>query len=144
MRALLDVSVLIALLDANHVFHEKVHEWWEKNGPLGWASCPLSENGAIRIMTNHSYPRPKKLSVSEVLSHLRDFASHTNHQFWAEDISLRDISIFDPARMLNGTHLTDIYLLALAARNQGRLVTLDQNIPLSPVRIAQPENLSIL
>ena len=144
MRALLDVNVLIALLDANHIFHQRVHEWWAKNEHLGWASCPISENGLVRIMTNASYPRQKRLSVLEVLTNLRAFAANTNHEFWAEDISLRDSKIFDPERILSGTHLADIYLLAIAARNQGTLATLDQNISVSSVRIAKPENLSVI
>jgi|SRR6185312_9893713 len=144
MRALLDVNVLIALLDANHIFHQKVHDWWGKNEGSGWASCPISENGVIRIMTHHSYPRQKRLNVLEVITNLRAFATNTNHEFWPEDISLRDSKIFEPERILSGTLLTDLYLLALAAKNQGALVTLDQNISLSAVRTAKPEHLNIL
>jgi toxin-antitoxin system PIN domain toxin len=144
MRALLDVNVLIALLDANHVFHEKAHDWWEKNQAQGWASCPLSENGVVRIMTGTAYPRQKRFVPREVIGSLQNFASTSAHQFWADDLSLRGIAVFDSERILNGQHLTDFYLLALAAKNQGRLVTFDQNISLSPVRIAKPENLLVL
>jgi hypothetical protein len=144
MRALLDVNVVIALLDADHVFHEKAHEWWAKNESQGWASCPLSENGVVRIMTSTAYPKQKRFTPSEVIGYLQNFASDTDHQFLAEDISLRDAKSFDSERMLSGQFLTDIYLLALAAKNHGRLVTFDRNISLSAVRIAKPENLSVL
>ena len=50
MRALLDVNLLIALLDPDQVFHERAHDWWEANRSAGWASCPLTENGVVRIM----------------------------------------------------------------------------------------------
>ena len=144
MRALLDVNVLIALLDGNHVFHERAHAWWIKNEDHGWASCPLIENGVIRVMTLPSYGRQLKFIPSEVVDGLQKLASTTNHEFWADELSLLDNKIFDPERILNGQHLTDLYLLALAAKNHARFVTFDQNIPLSPVRIAKPENLLVL
>jgi toxin-antitoxin system PIN domain toxin len=144
MRALLDVNVLIALLDGNHVFHEKAHTWWIKNEAKGWASCPLSENGVIRVMTIPAYRKQKKLVPSEVVESLQNFASTTNHEFWADDLSLRDNKIFDSEKILSGQHLTDIYLLALAAKNHSQLVTFDQNIPVLPIRIAKPENLLVL
>jgi hypothetical protein len=80
----------------------------------------------------------------EVVDGLQKLTSTTNHEFWADELSLRDHKIFDPERILNGQHLTDLYLLALASKNAGRFVTFDQNIPLSPVRIAKPENLLVL
>jgi uncharacterized protein len=144
MRALLDVSLLIALLDGNHVFHEKAHAWWTKNEAQGWASCPFSENGVIRVMTIASYRKENKFVPSDVVAGLQNLTATTNHEFWADELSLLDNKIFDAERILSGQHLTDLYLLALAAKNHARFVTFDQNIPLSPVRIAKPENLLVL
>jgi hypothetical protein len=75
---------------------------------------------------------------------LKTFASQTDHTFWLDDISLRDEKIFALDRVLRSHQLTDVYLLALATKHNGRLVTFDQGLSLSPVRIAKPENLLAL
>ena len=48
MRALLDVNVLIALLDAGHVHHTRASQWLISEIGHGWASCPLTQNGCVR------------------------------------------------------------------------------------------------
>jgi uncharacterized protein len=143
VRALLDVNVIIALLDSDHSFHSRAHQWWVLNKKAGWASCAISENGVVRIMANSSYGNQTRFSPSDVIGALKTFVSHTDHEFWVEDISLRE-NVFTTERILSSRQLTDIYLLALAAKHGGRLVTFDQNISLSAVTIAKPENLSVL
>jgi toxin-antitoxin system PIN domain toxin len=144
MRSLLDVNVIIALFDPDHTLHNKAHEWWATNSGSGWASCPISENGVVRIMANPAYSKQVHFSPGDLIGRLRKFASQTDHEFWPEDISLRDEKIFVEERLLNSRQLTDIFLLAVAAKHHGRLVTFDQNISLSTVRIAKPENLVVL
>ncbi|TLZ12344.1 MAG: hypothetical protein E6K34_17875 [Gammaproteobacteria bacterium] len=56
MRALLDVNVLIALLDSDHTLHGTAMSWFAKHAREGWASCPITQNGCVRIMSNPSYP----------------------------------------------------------------------------------------
>ena len=56
MRALFDVNVLIARFDPAHVHHERAHRWWKLNKTSGWASCPLTENGFVRILSQPKYP----------------------------------------------------------------------------------------
>ena len=68
MRALLDVNLLIALLDPDHVFHERAHDWWEANRSAGWASCPLTENGVVRVMSNPNYSRQLRLTPAAVIN----------------------------------------------------------------------------
>lgn len=51
MRALLDVKVLIALHDSDHVHHDRASRWLKTHIELGWASCPLTQNGCLRIMS---------------------------------------------------------------------------------------------
>ena len=46
--ALLDVSLLIALFDRDHVHHEAAHDWFADHHSEGWATCPLSQNGFVR------------------------------------------------------------------------------------------------
>jgi hypothetical protein len=58
VRALLDVNVLIALLDSDHASHDSAINWFAKHAREGWASCPITQNGCIRIMSNPGYPNP--------------------------------------------------------------------------------------
>src|ERR1051325_5335966 len=100
MRALLDINVVIALLDPDHAFHEHAHQWWEANANFGWASCPISENGVVRIMSNPAYSKQTRFSPPDLIGRLQTFASQTNHEFWPDDISLRDEKIFAVERVL--------------------------------------------
>jgi uncharacterized protein len=143
MRYLLDINVLIALMDPDHTFHQLAHQWWNQDD-RPWASCPITENGFIRIMASTSYSKNSQLSVADVTTLLSVFTANTNHEFWSDHISLRDEIEFQHATILSSKHLTDIYLLAIAAKKNATLVTFDQNIPLSPVKSAKSENLLIL
>lgn len=142
MRNLLDVNILLALFDGDHAFHERAHHWFGRHPQ--WASCPLTENGLIRIMANPNYHPVRQHSVLEVISALKVFAGGTNHEFWPDDLTLRDPGSVDAGRILGSRALTDIYLLALACRRKGRLVTFDAGINLSAVPDAKPENLCVI
>jgi len=144
MRALLDINVLIALLDLDHVFHERAQKWWAAHSKFGWASCPLTENGFVRIMSNPTYSKSARFSPIRSHSTLRDSADQTNHAFWPDDLSLRDRAVFDESRLLSPKLITDHYLLALAVKHQGRLATFDQSIPLTPVLHAKPVSLCVV
>jgi hypothetical protein len=142
VRALLDVNFLLALLQPDHVHFERAHQWWDPNAHLGWASCPLTQNGFIRILSQQSYVRP--MPVAQAFEKLADAIAQTDHQFWADDLSLLDVELIDPARVLSPKHLTDVYLLGLAVKNGGRLVTFDRGIPLGSVRGAGQEHMLVL
>lgn len=133
MRALLDINVLIALLDPDHVFHDRAHGWWSGQAKSGWASCPLTENGVVRIMSNPAYSRLAKFRPNELIEHLDLFVSRTNHEFWPDDLSLRHKTAFVRDRLHSSRAITDVYLLALAVKHQGSLATFDQAIPVSAV-----------
>ena len=60
MRALLDINVLIALLDQDHSLHQRAREWFSRNAATGWTSCPITQNGCVRIMANPGYPEPTR------------------------------------------------------------------------------------
>jgi len=141
MRALLDVNVIIALLDPDHAFHERAHAWWAAHRNRGWASCPLTENGVVRIMSHPGYSQKIRFTPGELIDRLRHFAAQTDHEFWPDGISLRDEKIFAAERIHSSRQLTDLYLLALAVVHQGRLVTFDHGIPLSSVPHATAANL---
>jgi uncharacterized protein len=144
MRALLDVNVVIALLDPDHAFHERSHEWWLTQVKLGWASCPIAENGVVRIMSNPGYSKKTLFAPSDLISRLQTFIQRTDHEFWPDILSLRDEKIFTTERIHSSRQLTDFYLLALAAKHGGMLATFDQSIPISAVKIAGAKNLCVL
>ena len=142
MRSLLDVNVLIALLDADHTLHETATSWFAKHGRAGWASCPLTQNGCVRIMSSPAYPHA--LPVEAVIRHLADACKGSVHQFWPDDVSLLDESVADASRILTSRRLTDLYLLALAVAHGGKFVTFDKSISLTAIRGARPQHLLAL
>ena len=143
MRHLLDVNVLIALMDSDHAFHARAHAWWaERARP--WASCPLTENGLLRIMTAPTYSRRTRFGLADLAARLGYFVSATDHAFWPDSLSLRDMGVFSFAPIISSKHLTDLYLLALAAANQAQLVTFDQHIPSAAVLTAMPAHLLVI
>lgn len=141
MRALFDINVIIALLDPDHAFHDRAHNWWAANTKRGWASCPLTENGAVRIMANPAYSNSVHFASYDLISRLNTFAAQTDHEFWPDDISLRDSLVFAAERIHGPRQITDLYLLALAVKRGGRLATFDANISLSAVCSARQANL---
>ena len=118
MRALLDVNVLIALLDTGHVHHRLATDWLVAHLDHGWASCPLTQNGCIRILSNAAYPNA--IPAAQVAERLAEAAQHPAHAFWPDSISLLqpDSLVWD--RLLSSRQVTDAYLLALAVERGGR------------------------
>lgn len=143
-RALLDINVIIALFDPDHAFHERAHSWWSANSKAGWASCPITENGVVRIMSNPGYSQRARFVPGDLISRLRTFAEQTNHEFWPDDVSLRDTSVFATDRLHGSRQLTDLYLVALAVKHGGKLATFDKSIPLSAVHLAKTGSLDVV
>ena len=124
--ALLDVNVLIALFDPTHVHHEPAHDWFAGNRSRGWATCPLTENAFVRILSRAMPGRPPG-RPAVVASHLRAFCGAADHLFWPDAMTLLDTAHVDlsaaPQRQV-----TDIYLAALAHAHGGVLATFDTSI----------------
>lgn len=131
-RALLDVNVLIALHDEQHVHHAIAARWFEEHARHGWASCPLTQNGCLRIMSQPGYPNP--VPLADALAMLSRSCAHSSHAFWPDDVSLLDATRLHHGRMHGHRQLTDLYLLALAVEHEGRFVTFDVQVPLNAVR----------
>ena len=142
MISLLDASVLIALFDEAHFHHLHAHHWLSENRSSGWASCPISQNACIRIMSQGAYPG--RLSVADITRRLSKALAANDHHFWADSISLCSKKFFEPSSLVSSKHLTDLYLLSLAVNNGGRLVTFDQGISLTPVPGATESHLLLL
>ena len=142
MRALLDINVLIALLDAAHVHHARAMEWLGANIRDGWASCPLTQNGCVRVLAQPNYPN--SVPAVHAAARLREAVRTVHHAFWADDQSLLDDDLFNWTHLLGPRQLTDAYLLALAVRHKGRFVTLDRRVPLAAVPGAQAKHLVVV
>lgn len=139
MRALLDVNVLIALLDADHSMHRRATQWFASDAMNGWASCPITQNGCLRIMSHPGYPN--SLPVNAVIQRLGEACVDKFHEFWPDEISLLDPTIADATRIHRPRQITDVYLLALAVRRGGTFVTFDESISMEAVRGAAKKHL---
>lgn len=127
MTFLLDVNVLIALFDPAHIHHVSAHNWFAEIGQSAWATCPLTENGIIRIIGDARY-RNSPGSPAAIASLLAVFTSRPGHEFWTDSISLMRSKLIDQSRLLISSQITDTYLLALARSNEGQLATFDRRL----------------
>lgn len=141
-RALLDVNVLLALLDSDHVDHTVAHEWLDGGIEYGWASCAITENGFVRIISQPRYPSP--IPPAEAIAVLRQACDGGPHEFWSCDVSLLDHRTVDRSRLHHPRQVTDAYLLALAVAHTGRFVTFDRSLSLSAVQDAVEDHLTVL
>jgi uncharacterized protein len=124
-----DVNVLLALMDPVHVHHEAASQWFADASGRGWATCPLTENGFIRILSNPSYPGVRLTSADAIV--LLETLLHNHaatHHFWPDSVSLCDRMLFRPDAIAGPRQITDVYLLGLCQQNGGTLVTLDTSI----------------
>lgn len=141
--ALLDVNVLVALFDPAHPNHDEAHAWFGAHRKDGWAASPLTLNGCVRVLSNPGYPTVQA-TPAEVVGRLRVLCRGTHYAFWPDSVSLLDETLFRPDLIAGSQQITDIYLLGLAVRNRGRLVTFDRRIPLPAVVGARSQHLELL
>ena len=143
MRCLPDVNILIALLDGNHVFHTRVHGWLAPHKG-GLATCAITQNGAIRVMSQPRYSSVISLSAAQVKQQLQMGLARQDHAYWPCNETLMDDGLFDWSRIHGHAQLTDIYLLGLAVRRKGVLVTFDRRIPIAAVKGASKAHVETL
>ena len=134
MPFLLDVNVLIARTDPGHVHHERVVRWERDRAGELFVTCPLVENGFVRIYGHPRYPGGPG-SPAEALIELRHIRALPAHRFVADDLTLADRGLFLSLEALTPRQVSDVYLLALAARHGIHFATLDSQIPAE--RVAQ-------
>jgi toxin-antitoxin system PIN domain toxin len=140
---LLDVNLMIALFDPDHVHHDPAHDWFADYRRFGWATCPVTENGVVRILSNRRYS-PIAESPARIVDRLRSLCASGDHLFWADDLSLRDDERFASAGLVTHQKLTDAYLLGLAKQHGGRLATFDRTIPVDAVRGATRDDVLVI
>jgi len=138
---LLDISTTLALVDSAHELHGPVFDWFQKVGIKGWATCPLVENGFVRIICQPSYPNVT-FAVSAAIERLRLLVENAGvHHRWSDDLHLFDSAVFEPAQLSSHRRITDAYLLALAVKHDGCFVTLDTRINTNGVIGAKPTSI---
>jgi len=140
--SLLDINVLLALMDLDHSHHDTVVAWFDTAADDGWATCAITENGFVRICSQPGYANP--VTTTDAIMRLRSATSDPAHQLWGCDVSLLDPAAVDPAGLLGPSQVTDVYLLALAVRHGGRLVTLDRRVNAAAVHGAAAESFLVL
>lgn len=141
--ALLDVNVLVALFDPNHIHHDLAHDWFAEHGSAGWATCPITEAGFVRVVSNPKYS-PEATRPAAALDLLDRFCRSGGHQFWPDAVSWLEKSRFALDQARGHRQLTDVYLLGLATKMNGTLTTFDRTIPLGAVKGATRAHLSVI
>lgn len=126
MTFLLDVNVLIALIDPAHIDHDRAHLWFAATANSAWATCPMTENGVLRILSNAGYPSTRLPAA--VARSIQQVQKIPGHVFWPDNISLLDSQRIDMARLMTTAQVTDSYLLALAVAHGGQFATFDRRL----------------
>jgi toxin-antitoxin system PIN domain toxin len=122
--ALLDVNVLLALAWPNHQHHRAAHAWFHREAGRGWATCALTQLGFIRLSSNPAYTSAPA-TPREAATLLGQLTAHTAHHYWA---ALAEPASFGFALALGHQQVMDAYLVSVAERHHGRLVTFDRRI----------------
>ena len=123
--------------------HGLAWQWMESNIESGWATCPITQNGCVRIMSQSSLPQPAQ-RVTEVAARLRQAIDQEFHRFWPDGVSVLSTATINWDLLIGPKQLTDIYLLALAVRNNGRFVTFDSRISTEMALGAGSQHLTII
>lgn len=143
MTHLLDVNVLVALFDPQHIHHDAAHRWFSTARVTGWATCPITENGLVRVIANPAYPG-RRTTVADAADRLMRFTRSGHHSRWPADISVLDPDHVDVRHLTGHREITDAYLLALAVRHRGALATFDRSVRTISVPGFMPQHLVVL
>ena len=127
VRYLLDLNALIAFGDHDHEHHQAIQKWFISSGKTDWGVCPLTEAGFIRITTNPAY-RPMSRTTAQATVILADFATHPGYRYWPITEKWTVLTAPFSARLFGHQQVTDAYLLGLAVKEKGVLVTFDRGI----------------
>jgi uncharacterized protein len=122
--ALLDVNALVALAWDSHVHHAAMRTWFAAHGSAGWATCPITESGFVRVSSN-PIVLPSAIGVDAARGVLSAMRAHPGHRFLTDDVSMSDS---DVPSIAGYRQVTDAHLLTLARRRDVRLVTFDARI----------------
>ncbi len=124
---LLDVNVMIALANEEHEHHEKAENWFQSLGPSGWGPCPLTEAGFARFTMNPAMG-PMFSTFPKVIAFLKEFATRPGYRYWPLTESWALLIAPFASRISGHQQVTDAYLLGLAIKENGVLVTFDKSM----------------
>jgi toxin-antitoxin system PIN domain toxin len=124
---LLDVNLLIALAWPNHVHHELAHRWFREHRSEGWATCPVTQSGFVRVSSNRRAIAQAR-TPAEAIALLQRIVALPHHEFWTDDVAIAVSEHVAPQSLLTHGQVTDAHLIALALGRGGRLATLDAGI----------------
>ena len=142
--SLLDVNVLIALAWPNHVHHCQAMDWFKHHHSAGWATCPVTQSGFVRVSSNPQVI-DQQMTPREAMVHLRKIISFRHHVFWADDTPFAAADFVDETKLLSYRQVSDAHLLGIVLRHGGRLATLDRGIAaLVPEGFSQEEVLCVI
>lgn len=128
------MNVLIALVESRHAHYRKAQEWFNSSGKNAWAVCPLTEAGFIRVTTKPAY-RPVPRSMDQAKAILEMMKGYPGYSYWEIDESWITLTAPFAARIVGHQQVTDAYLLGLAIKKNGALVTFDGSVE----RLAGPQ-----
>jgi hypothetical protein len=126
--ALLDLNVLIALAWPNHVHHRAAHAWFSRNSRRGWATCPVTQAGFVRLSSNAAVVREAAQPL-EAVALLERLVALPHHRFWSDDVGLPDLCARLHPLLIGHRQVGDLHLLGIAIRHGGVLATLDGRLP---------------
>lgn len=124
---LLDTNVLIALLWPSHAHHTRAVRWFTRHRSNGWATCPFTQAGFVRIVSNPAFSRDA-VTPRDAVGLLSANTASKDHAFWPDELPLAEAIAFAGSKLLGHQQVTDAYLLGLVLRRGGRLATLDERI----------------
>lgn len=143
MIPLLDVNLLVALAWPSHVHHGVAHRWFRRIHEDGWATCPLTESGFVRVSCNRLV-LPEPASPRDAVLLLRQLIELPGHAFWSDDVSIARSQAFALDHLTGHRQVTDAHLLTLAAQHGGRLATLDRGIEALVPKGVEPHDVLLL
>jgi hypothetical protein len=145
MTYLLDTSALIAFLDPNHWFRQQAFHWYLAAGRPKWATCPITENGYVRIVSQEAY-RGGALPCHQLIQTLAlaKQAAGSSYEFFPDELSLADSTLFLPGMILGPKLVTDAYLLGLAKKRGAKVATFDRRMPWQAIVGGSEELLEVI
>ncbi len=127
VRYLLDLNALISLADPDGLHYRAMQKWFDSSGKEDWGVCPLTEAGFVRVTTNPAYRGPAR-TIAQATAILAGFATHPGYRYWPITDRWAVLTAPFSARVLGHQQVTDAYLLGLAIKEDGVLVTFDKGI----------------
>ena len=112
----------MALTQPEHIHFAAATQWFNTPG-LDWGLCAFSEAGFLRLS---SHPSVGKLTVKEAATILAALATRPGYRFWPITADWATLAAPFVPRLFGHQQITDAYLLGLAVKENGVLVTLDK------------------